>query len=77
MSNFLGSDEGGAVKQTVDNLLSTNIGGDGYPIAAGGSLGNLFSGAKEVNHLFIESPYQGTRYYEFDSSQYFASLGIP
>lgn len=77
MSDFLGSDEGGAVKTTVDNLLSTNIGGDGYPIAAGGSLGDLFSGAEEVNHLFIESTYQGTGYYEFDSSQNFASLGNP
>ena len=77
MSDFLGSDEGGAVTKTVDNLLSTNIGDDGYPIAAGGSLGNLFSGAEEVNHLFIESTYQGTGYYEFDSSQNFASLGNP
>ena len=74
MSGFLGSDAGGKVSTTVPNLLSTNLGSDGYPTAAGGSLGTLFAGAREVNHLFIQSTYSGSGYYEYDSTQNFASL---
>ena len=74
MSNFLGDDSGGAVKYTVPGLLSTELGEDGYPTAAGGSLGTLFAGGEEVNHLFIASTLNATGYYEFDSAQNFASL---
>lgn len=57
-------------------LLSTNLGADGYPIASktDKSLGDLFQGAKEVNHLFIESTYNASGYFEYDSAQNFASL---
>ena len=74
LSDFLGSDDGGAVYYTVPNLLSNSLGADGYPMAHGGSLGTLFAGAREVNHLFIASTYSGSGYYEFDSTQNFASL---
>ncbi len=73
--DFLGSIAGGAVQTTVPGLLSTDIGADGYPKNAGGtSLATLYAGAKEVNHLFIRSTYDGTGYFEYDSTQNFASL---
>lgn len=73
--DFLGSIAGGAVQTTVPGLLSTDIGADGYPKNAGGtSLATLYAGAKEVNHLFIGSTYDGTGYFEYDSTQNFASL---
>lgn len=82
MSAFLGSYAGGAVTTTVPNLLSSRLGEDGYPTtnpdqypgAHDGSLKDLFEGGNEVNHLFIESTYKASGYYEFDSTQNFASL---
>ena len=57
-------------------LVSTYLEDDGYPICTltGRSLSELFSGAIEVNHLFTGSIYSGSGYYEFDSTQNFASL---
>ena len=79
MSDFLGSDAGGLVVKTDPGLLSTNLVGEGenaYPTATktGNQLASFFSGAQVVNKLFLESTYQTTGYYEFDSSQNFASL---
>ncbi|MBQ9031749.1 MAG: hypothetical protein IJ106_09910 [Parasporobacterium sp.] len=74
MSNFLGNDEGGVGSTLHQGLLSTDLGADGYPTAAGGSLGTLYNGAAEVNHLFIDSTFRASGYYEFDSSQNFAHL---
>lgn len=78
MSDYLGSDEyKGAEaisRNTVKELLSTDLKDDGYPTTFGGSLKNLYKGEQVVNHLFIESTYEGTGYYEFDSTQNFASL---
>ena len=76
MSNFLGSDVGGAVHYTVPNLLSTALGNDGYPsvTSSGASLGGLYTGARDVNHIFIASTYSGSGYYEFDSTQNYAHL---
>ncbi len=73
MSNFLGNDAGGAVTTLQQGLLSANL-TDGYPDAQGGSLATMFEGAKEVNHLFIQSTYSETGYFEYDSAQNFASL---
>ncbi|MBQ8088637.1 MAG: hypothetical protein IJ234_09510, partial [Clostridia bacterium] len=76
-NKFLDSSVGGAVKTTVDGLLSTNLGTDGYPTNGNGvSLGELYSGADEVNHLFIESTYYASGYYEYDSTANFASLDL-
>ena len=51
----------------------------GYPNVSfsGASLGQLYSGATEVNHLFLDSTYQDSGYFEFDSSQNFATLIQP
>ncbi len=57
------------------DILSTDIGEDGYPSTKGGkSLGELFGEAKPVNHLFVESTYSASGYFEYDSCQNFASL---
>ena len=73
-NTFLGSSSGGLNAPPTQGLLSTNLGEDGYPVAASGSLGLLFAGAQEVNHLFAGSTYQGSAYYEYDSTQNFASI---
>ena len=74
--NIFGNDEGGAVLYTQPGLLSTGMDSpDGYPTTAtGNSMRSFFSGANPVNHLFIQSTYQGTGYFEFDSSQNYATL---
>ena len=76
MNGFMGSYTGGAVYTTVPGLLSTDLQADGYPKAAGGSLGVWFNDARarEVNHLFIESTYNSSGYFMYDSTQNFASL---
>ena len=77
MNKFLGSNTGGAVTTLDQGLLSTNLGADGYPTAAGGSLKDLYNSndtAQEVNHLFIESTYYSSGYFMYDSTQNFASL---
>ncbi|MBQ1352726.1 MAG: fibro-slime domain-containing protein, partial [Firmicutes bacterium] len=74
MSDFLGNDDGGIGTVLHQGLLSSNLGDDGYPTAKMGSLGNLFAQSQEVNHLFVQSTYNATGYYTYDSSQNFASL---
>lgn len=78
MSTFLGSTTGGAVSTTVPNLLTTDFGDDGYPKNnKGQSLKELFEsgqGLYDVNHLFIKNTYYSSGYYEFDSTQNFASF---
>lgn len=60
----------------LQGLLSTNLAADGYPtsVITGQSLKTLFDGGTKVNHLFLESSYKNSGYYEFDSLQNFASL---
>lgn len=62
-------------------LLSTNLGADGYPTRTsltghndGASFSTLFNDMTEVNHLFIESVYNESGYFEYDSTQNFAHL---
>ncbi len=77
MSKFLNSGAGGAVSTTVNNLLSSDLKANGYPDAHGGSLLSLLESAgnmREINHLFIQSTYNGEGYFEFDSSENFAHL---
>ena len=75
MSDFLGSDAGGAVNNSDPDLLSCGLGENGYPTTkAGNNLAAWFEGSREVNHLFIQSTYSATGYFEYDSSQNFASL---
>ena len=76
MSDFLGNNEGGAVTTLVQGLLSSSLDASGYPTATatGNSLSSWFGSAQEVNHLFIKSTYNSSGYYEYDSTQNFASL---
>lgn len=71
----LGSTAGGLNKPPTQGLLSTDLDG-GYPTATltGASLETLFGAAEPANHLFLASVYEGTGYYEFDSTRNFATL---
>ncbi len=66
----------GTSQKCVKGLLSTNLDENGYPTAVrtGDYLGTLYSGADEVNKLFIQSTYNASGYFEYDSCQNFASL---
>ncbi len=57
-------------------LLSTKLNDNGYPTAVktGKSLGLLYTGAFDVNHLFIKNTYVSSGYFEFDSTQNYATL---
>lgn len=71
---------------TGPGLLSTDLGDDGYPTGTslagsqgqGQSLSRLFNemsdGSRSVNHLFIQSVYNESGYFEYDSTQNFAHL---
>ena len=74
MNSFLGNSGSSNLLAPSSGLLSTNLGSDGYPTAAGGSLGNMYAGARDVNHLFITSTFNGSGYYEYDSTQNYAYL---
>ena len=76
MKDVLGNDEGGAGRILHQGLLATNLENNGYPIAplTGRSLGDLYYGDSVVNHLFIQSTYDESGYFEYDSTQNFASL---
>ena len=61
-------------------LLSTYLNENGYPdttalTGEAQNLGNLFSDMKDVNHLFIQSVYNESGYFEFDSTKNSAYLG--
>ena len=57
-------------------LLTTDIKSDGYPGTTynNSSLGDLFAGNTEANHLFIQSVYDESGYFEYDSTKNFAYL---
>ena len=76
MNAILGSAEGGVGTNLHQGLLADHLEDDGYPMVTktGGSLSQMYAGDQEVNHLFIESTYNATGYFEFDSSQNFADL---
>lgn len=50
--------------------------GDGFPtvVSDGKSLGRLFEGAKEVDHLFRKNTYDNTGYFEYSSFENYAYL---
>jgi len=82
MNAFLQSTtSNGATFIHTPGLLSTDLKEDGYPVTtranSGGSLGLLYDSSRDyrtVNHLFIESTYSATGYYEYNSAQNFAYL---
>ena len=60
-------------------LLTTNLDENGYPdttekTGKSQSLKNLFNDMTDVNHLFIESIYNESGYFEYDSTSNFAHL---
>ena len=61
-------------------MLSTDLDENGYPVGTseipgdGRSLSELFDNMSDVNHLFIESTYNESGYFEYDSTQNFAHL---
>ncbi len=78
---FLGktSLNGNDLTKELPGLLSTDFGADGYPTNNNGqSMKDLFEnkgqGLYDVNHLFIKNTYYSSGYYEFDSTQNFASF---
>ena len=76
MNKFLGNTTtNGMTFKHTPGLLSTNL-VNGYPTAAGGSLDKLFEAgdSTDANHLFIESTYQATGYYEYNSAQNYAYM---
>ena len=78
-NEFLGTSASISLAATK-GLLSSDIDPEtGYPRAtcSGASLGELYSGSTEVNHLFLESTYNASGYFDFDSAQNFATLIQP
>ena len=77
----LGTNNGSVSTRGRKNVLTNSLDATtGYPKATqtGKSLGDLFgSKAIDVNHLFIESVYNSSGYFEFDSCQNFATLCKP
>ena len=68
-------------KKPLKGILSTDLKTDAndntkkYPTTkADKSLGELYQGAYDVNHLFIKSVYNASGYFEYDSCQNFATL---
>lgn len=61
--------------KSYPGLLQSKLGSDSYPLNKNGnSMASLFADGQEVNHLFLNSTYEGSGYYEFDSTKNFASL---
>ena len=63
------------------NMVSTDLDSEGYPVTNAAvtgkdstSLKTLFGPATEVNHLFIESTYNESGYFEYNSTQNYAYL---
>ncbi len=78
-NDFLGTNSD-FVATASQGLLSNYIDPEtGYPISIhnGQSLAQLYNGASDVNHLFLESTHKDSGYFEFDSSQNFATLIQP
>ena len=57
-------------------LLSPSLNSNGYPTAIPSKrdFGEAFANAMPVNHLFLERVYESSGYFEFDSTQNFATL---
>lgn len=74
-SEYLGNPTYLAQKETP-GLLSTDLKENGYPTAkaTGKDLSGLYKGKNPVNHLFIQSTYDATGYYVYDSTQNYATL---
>lgn len=65
-----------STQNLIPGLLSTDLGQDGYPTATRTnlSMAGAYANAIPVNHLFLERVYESSGYFEFDSTQNFATL---
>ena len=76
----LGEDQTGISQNRLafsrPDLVSTDLDAEGYPVATltGTSLEALFGDAADVNHLFYENVHNSSGYFEYKSTQSFASL---
>lgn len=72
-----GTDYSANLKLPTSGLVSTDLDANGYPVATvtGRSLQDLFGNATDANHLFLQSVYDGSGYFQYDSTQSFATLG--
>lgn len=70
-NGFIANDTEAVVQGLVKDTLQS-----GYPVLNAGdrSLKELFSGGKEVNHLFIKDKLANEGYFEYNSSQNYAYL---
>ena len=69
-TQYLGIDSNDA------GLVTTNLDENGYPtvVSTELNLGSLYEGVEEVNHLFLQSIYNESGYFEYDSTANFAKL---
>ena len=81
MSDFLGNNDGGVGRTLHQGMLYTKLEDNGYPKVdlynpEHPNLKDLYNSGdlRVVNHLFIESTFNASGYYEYDSAQNFAHL---
>ena len=74
--DYFGGKTGGSVGKLKTGLLTSYLDENGYPIAtpSNRNFGEAYAGAIPVNHLFLERVYESSGYFEFDSTQNFATL---
>ena len=72
--DYLGGDD--SLKTLRTGLLSKFLNENGYPTAtkSGQDFGGVYENAIPVNHLFLQSVHESSGYFEFDSTQNFATL---
>ena len=72
--DFLGG-EPSCTGNLTTGLLRTFLTDNGYPTTKPGyNFGEVFANAIPVNHLFLQSVHESSGYFEFDSTQNFATL---
>ena len=72
--DYLGGED--SLNNLRTGLLSSNLNENGYPTATKSNkdFGEVFANAIPVNHLFLQSVHESSGYFEFDSTQNFATL---
>lgn len=65
-----------SLKHSTPDLMTKHLDEEGYPTATltGRSLKDLFGAATPVNHLFLSEVYNESGYFQYDSTQTFATL---
>ena len=75
-NSTLGTIDTTSKDHSTKGLLSTQLNENGYPTTTETNINfkELFNNTNDVNHLFTESIYNDSGYFEFDSCQNFATL---